>query len=46
MLPLCYEKKKQNLPWKKTENNKKLQTYKMFQKVKTKLEKHATGTCI
>jgi len=30
---------------KKTENNKKTQTYKMFIKVQTKLEKHATGTC-
>jgi len=29
----------------KTENNKKKQRYKMFEKVKTKLEKHATGTC-
>jgi len=30
---------------KNPENNKKKQTYKMFKKVKTKLEKHATGTC-
>jgi len=30
---------------KKTENNKKPQTYKMFKKVKSKLEMYASGTC-
>jgi len=38
VLPLCYEEKPQNLPPKKTENNKKAQTSKMLKKVKTKLE--------
>ena len=28
VLPLWYKEKPQNLPWKKTENNKKTQTYK------------------
>jgi len=36
--PRIYLEKKQKII-------KKLQTYKMFAKVKTKLEKHATGTC-
>jgi len=26
VLPLCYEEKPQNLPWKKKENNKNTQT--------------------
>jgi len=30
---------------KKQENNEKKQTQKCLKKVKTKLEKHATGTC-
>jgi len=40
-------RKKQNLTWKKTENNIKKQTYKIFKKVKTKLEMYANanGTC-
>jgi len=29
VLPLCYEEKPQNSPWKNSENNKKPQTYKM-----------------
>jgi len=33
VLPLCYEEKSQNLPWKKKpENNNKPQTYKMFKR--------------
>jgi len=30
---------------KKTENNKKPQPYKMFEKRQNQLEKHTTGTC-